>query len=109
MPARNISASASMMPEPQMPVTPMPIVAATKAGSSDHRSHPITLNRGSSVAGSTRTRSIAPGAARWPQLIWAPSNAGPVGDDAASRRCRLPTTISALVPMSTTSTTSSER
>ena len=26
-----------------------------------------------------RTRSIAPGAARWPQLICAPSKAGPVG------------------------------
>ena len=56
-----------------------------------------------------RTRSIAPGAARWPQLICAPSNAGPVGDDAASRRCRLPSTISALVPMSTTSVISSDR
>ena len=26
-----------------------------------------------------RTRSMAPGAARWPPLIWAPSKAGPVG------------------------------
>ncbi len=30
-----------------------------------------------------RTRSIAPGAARWPQEICAPSKAGPVGEDAA--------------------------
>ena len=42
-------------------------------------SQPITLNRGSSVSRSIRTRSIAPGAARWPQAICAPSNAGPVG------------------------------
>ena len=39
----------------------------------------MTRNRGSSVSRSIRTRSIAPGAARWPALIWAPSNAGPVG------------------------------
>ena len=50
-----------------------------------------------------RTRSIAPGAARWPQLICAPSKAGPVGLEQASRRCRLPSTISALVPTSTSS------
>ena len=45
-----------------------------------------------------RTRSIAPGAARCPQEICAPSNAGPVGLEAASRRSRLPSTISAFVP-----------
>ncbi len=61
----------------------------------------MTLKRGSSVAGSMRTRSIAPGAARWPQLICAPSNAGPVGLEQASSRSRLPSTISALVPTST--------
>ena len=33
-----------------------------------------------------RTRSIAPGAARWPQLICAPSKAGPVGLEQATRR-----------------------
>ncbi len=27
-----------------------------------------------------RTRSMAPGAARWPPDIWAPSKAGPVGE-----------------------------
>ena len=42
--------------------------------------------RASSVAGSMRTRSIAPAVARWPQLICAPSNAGPVGLDAANSR-----------------------
>ena len=63
----------------------------------------MTRNRGSSVSRSIRTRSIAPGAARWPPLIWAPSKAGPVGLDAASRRSRLPSTISAFVPTSTTS------
>ena len=40
----------------------------------------MTRNRGSSVSRSMRTRSMAPGAARWPALIWAPSKAGPVGE-----------------------------
>ena len=39
-----------MMPEPQIPVTPMRGVASAKPGSSDHRSQPITLKRGSRVA-----------------------------------------------------------
>ena len=43
MPARNSSAIASMMPEPQMPVTPVAATAASKPGSSDQRSEPITL------------------------------------------------------------------
>ena len=34
-----------------------------------------------------RTRSIAPGAARWPEEISAPSKAGPVGEEAATTRC----------------------
>ena len=38
-----------MMPEPQTPVTPMFAVASAKPGSSDQRSQPITLKRGSSV------------------------------------------------------------
>ena len=42
-----------------------------------------------------------PGAARCPQEICAPSNAGPVGLDAASSRSRSPSTISAFVPTST--------
>ena len=62
MPARNI-ASASMMPEPQIPEALVRRVASAKPGSSDQRSQPITLKRGSRVAGSMRTRSIAPGAA----------------------------------------------
>ena len=66
IPARNISASTSMMPEPQIPVIPVFAVAAANPGSSDHISAPITLNRGSSVSRSMRTRSIAPGAARCP-------------------------------------------
>ncbi len=45
----------------------------------------MTLKRGSSVSRSMRTRSIAPGAARWPQLICAPSNAGPVGLEQATQ------------------------
>jgi hypothetical protein len=39
----------------------------------------MTVKRGSRVAGSMRTRSMAPGAARWPEEICAPSKAGPVG------------------------------
>jgi hypothetical protein len=50
MPARYISAIASMMPEPQMPVTPCPRPPRAKPGSSDQASAPITLKRGSSVA-----------------------------------------------------------
>ena len=30
---------------------------------------------------------MAPGAARWPEEICAPSKAGPVGEEQASRRC----------------------
>ena len=105
MPARNISATTSMIPEPQMPVMPGPLPAmpAAKASSSDQASTPMTRKRGSSVAGSIRTRSMAPGAARWPPEIWAPSKAGPVGLEAARSRRRSPRTISAFVPTSTTS------
>ena len=46
---------------------------------------------------------MAPGAARCPPLIWAPSKAGPVGLEAASSRRRSPSTISAFVPTSTSS------
>ena len=84
-----------MMPEPQTPV------GVGAPGSSDHASLPIVRKRSSSVSGSIRTRSIAPGAARWPHEICAPSKAGPVGLDAASSRSRLPSTISAFVPTST--------
>ncbi len=107
MPHKYISATASMIPEPQMPVTPNAAMEAANPGSSDHSSEPITLKRASSVAGSMRTRSIAPGAARWPQLICAPSKAGPVGLEQASKCSRFPSTISALVPMSTSSEISS--
>ena len=106
MPHKNISAITSMMPEPQTPVTG---VAGSKPGSLDHNSQPITLKRGSSVARSIRTRSMAPGAARWPQEICAPSNAGPVGEEQASRRWRLPSTSSAFVPTSTSRRISSDR
>jgi hypothetical protein len=56
-----------------------------------------------------RMRSMAPGAARWPQEISAPSKAGPVGEEAATVRAELPSTISALVPTSTSSIISSWR
>ena len=51
MPAMRISAITSMMPEPQMPVMPVPRVAAAKPGSSDQRSQPMTRKRGSRVDG----------------------------------------------------------
>ena len=46
----------------------------------------MTRYFGSSVSGSMRTRSMAPGAARWPPEISAPSKAGPVGEEAATTR-----------------------
>ncbi len=92
-----------------MPVTPTELAASAKPCSSDQGSTPITRKRGSSVTGSMRTRSIAPGAARWPEEISAPSKAGPVGEEAATTRVLLPRTISALVPISTISIISSWR
>ena len=53
-------------------------------------------------------RSIAPGAALWPELICAPSNAGPVGEEQARTLDLLPNKISAFVPTSTTRTRSSD-
>ena len=46
------------------------------------------------------TTSMAPSAARIPQRMAAPSNAGPAGAAVASSHSRLPSTISQLVPMS---------
>ncbi len=66
-----------------MPVIPVSATPASKPGSSDQASTPMTRIRGSSVSRSMRTRSMAPGAARCPPEIWAPSKAGPVGT-----RCR---------------------
>ena len=103
IPARNISAMTSMIPDPQMPVIPVSVTPVAKAGSSDQASTPMTRKRGSSVSRSMRTRSMAPGAARWPPEIWAPSKAGPVGLEAARSRRLSPRTISAFVPTSTTS------
>ena len=81
-PARKSSASALTIPEPHTPVTAGATVA--NPGSSLHRSAPMTRTDGTSVVRSIRTRSIAPAVARWPQLICAPSKAGPVGLDAAN-------------------------
>ena len=83
IPERYSSPITSMIPDPHTPEIPVSMTTASKSGSSDQRSLPITLTRGSSVARSMRTRSIAPIVARCPQLTWAPSNAGPVGLDAA--------------------------
>src|SRR3990172_3607505 len=78
-PARNSSAMTSTMPEPHTPVTPSSAVASAKPGSSDHRSEPMILKRGSRVRWSIRTRSMAPGAARGPPPVWGPPKAGPRG------------------------------
>ena len=105
-PVRYISPKASIMPEPQIPVIPVSETASSKPSSSDQISDPITENRGSKVSGLIRSRSIAPGAARWPELICAPSKAGPVGDEAARSLSLLPSTISAFVPTSISNCTS---
>ena len=68
----------STMPEPQTPVTPVRRVDASKPGLvRPAADEPMTRKRGSRVSLSIRTRSIAPGAARWPHEICAPSKAGP--------------------------------
>ena len=98
-----------MIPDPQTPLIVRSSVAAANPGSSLHRSQPMTLKRGASVSRSIRTRSIAPAVARWPHDICAPSNAGPVGLDAANCCSVQPSTISALVPTSTSNCHSSPR
>ena len=50
----------------------------------------MTLKRATLVSGLISTRSMAPGAARWPELICAPSKAGPVGEEQASTLSLLP-------------------
>ena len=68
MPARYISASASMMPEPQMPVTPVAAVASANPSSSDQRSQPMTLTLASSVSAVDADPLDGAGAARWPAV-----------------------------------------
>ena len=53
-----------ILPDPQMPVIPVALAASANPDSSDHISTPIMRIFGSSVCGSIRTRSTAPGAAR---------------------------------------------
>jgi|SoiMetStandDraft_5_1073268.scaffolds.fasta_scaffold573761_1 hypothetical protein len=43
MPLRYISAMISMIPEPQIPVTPVAATASSNPGSFDHSSQPMTL------------------------------------------------------------------
>jgi len=83
IPASTISPMTSMIPEPQMPVTPVFAVSVSNPASVDHFSLPMTRKRASRVFLSIRIRSMAPGAARWPEEISAPSRAGPVGEEAA--------------------------
>ena len=77
-------------------------------GSSDQASQPIDLDAGlERLAGRCEPARSRPARRAGRSEICAPSNAGPVGLDAASRRSRLPSTISAFVPTSTMRLTSS--
>ena len=58
-----------MIPDPQIPVIPIFFILSLKSGSSDHKSEPITLKRALRSDGLILTLSIAPGAARCPELI----------------------------------------
>ena len=94
MPVANISATPSIIPEPQIPfalVSPLPMISKFTA----------------KVDGSMRIASIAPGAARMPCRMVAPSKAGPVAQDEHIRRLRLPRISSPLVPTSIMSVISS--
>src|SRR5680860_211794 len=65
MPALEISATPSMMPDPHMPLVPM----VSGSISSDHSSLPMTLYRGSLLSVLMQIRSIAPDDDRMPKLI----------------------------------------
>ena len=84
-PVRNSSATASIRPEPQIPLA---------------RCCPIVTIIGSSVSGLMRTVSIAPITARIPCLTEPPSKAGPAEQAHESSHSALPSAISPLVPMS---------
>ena len=102
MPALNISATTSIMAEPQIPFALiLPSIWVCQSAL------PITLYFGSFVTGSIFTFSIAPGAALIPNLICAPSNAGPVAHDVEHTLSLLPRRSSPFVPMSIMSTISS--
>ena len=80
------------MPEPQMPI----------GGAS-------SMVRTCTVLPRIRTASTAPGAARMPVERWAPSKAGPEGEEQVRRRPPCSSVISVLVPMSTASTVPARR
>ena len=82
-PLLSISASASTMPVPQMPLGYPP---------------PMTTYQNSPWA--KLTLLMAPGTERMPQLISAPSNAGPQATEQLMSPSLPPSTISPLVPMS---------
>ena len=72
-------------PDPQMPLG---------------RTLPIQMFMGSRVSGSMEKSSMAPLEARIPNSMPPPSKAGPAEQAAQANHSRLPTTISALVPIS---------
>ena len=104
MPARYISATTSMMAEPQMPVTPVAAAAVLEARLVrpfvDADDAVFRLQRDGIDAHALDRAGCGALAAT---EISAPSKAGPVGEEAATTRSRLPSTISALVPTSTSS------
>ncbi len=108
-PARYISAITSMMPEPQIPVTPVAAVAEAKPGSFDQRSQPITCARLERLPIDAHALDRARRGALAAADLACPRTRGPSAEQ-ASRRLWLPRTISAFsVPTSTSSVTSSER
>ena len=91
---------ASIMPEPHIPDILWFLINSENSVSFDQLSQPITLKIGSLVIASILTFSIAPGAALWPDDIWAPSKAGPVGEEQANNLFLFPKISSAFVPTS---------
>jgi hypothetical protein len=105
-PAIRISATASMMPEPQMPVTPVSFVASAKPGSVDQRSEPMTLKRGSFVARVDLDPFDGAGGGALAGTDLRALEGGTGGGGAGEHALVSPRRISALVPTSTTSVSS---
>ena len=87
-PARNSSAMTSMMPEPHTPV--MPAVGGAVGEARLVRPRVARRSPGTAARacrGRCAPARSRPASARCPHEICAPSNAGPVGLDAASSRC----------------------
>ncbi len=85
IPVSRSSATASINPDPQMPIgLALPMVTII----------------GSKVRGLMLTSSMAPRVALMPNLMPAPSKAGPAEQETLASQSLFPRTISPLVPMS---------